>query len=83
MAENNRILFINDDEAVSNYLKKELAMKAGYAVSSESNVRAGLEIFKQNSFDIVIVKFGMPDLNGTEIVRRLKKIDPIALSLPC
>lgn len=76
MAENNRILIINDDEAVSNYLKKELAMKAGYTVTAESNVRAGLENFKQNSFDVVIVKFGMPEMNGPEIVRWLQQINP-------
>lgn len=76
MAENNRILIINDDQAVSDYLKKGLAMKGGYCVTAESDVRAGLENFKQNGFDAVIVKFGMPEMNGPEIVKGLQQIDP-------
>ncbi len=76
MAENNRILIINDDQAVSDYLKKELTAEEGYSVTVESDVRAGLEKFKQNGFDVVIVKFGMPEASEREIIKELQQVDP-------
>lgn len=76
MAENKHILIINDDRVVSDYLKEELTMKGRYSVVIESDAYAGLEKFRQNSFDVVIVKFGMPQMNGPEIVKGLQQVSP-------
>jgi len=51
-----------------------LTVEGGYSVSSESAARLGLEAYKQNSFDVVIVKFDMPE--SLWIIKELKKIDP-------
>jgi putative nucleotidyltransferase with HDIG domain len=76
MPEGNRILLICDDEEISKYLREQLVFKAGYLVSFESSGQAGLEVFKQNSFDLVITSFGMSDFNATGLIGGFKKIEP-------
>ena len=76
MADKNRILLINDDEPISRYLGERLISGAGYSVVFEYTCEGGLAALKQSNFDIVIGKFGMPDLDGVSLVRSIKKIDP-------
>jgi putative nucleotidyltransferase with HDIG domain len=75
MAERIRILLINDDETTSRYLREKLTLEKGYSVYSESSSQRGLAILKQDGFDILIVKFDMPDLNGISLIKSLKTID--------
>lgn len=76
MAENNRILLINDNEVISRYLSEKLIINAGYSVNIETDAHAALESFKQNSYDVVILKFGILNSPGAEIFKALKRIEP-------
>lgn len=76
MVTNNRILLINDDEPISRYLGDKLINEAGYSVTFEYTGFGGLNTFKENSFEVVIGKFDMPDLDGTSLIKDIKKIDP-------
>jgi len=69
------ILLVNDDEAMRKFLREKLILDVTYAVSAESTAQQALEVFKGNSFDIVIAKFSMPDMAGEEFVRQIKRID--------
>lgn len=70
-----KILLINDDEKLTNYLKDELMVKKGYILSAVYRAYNGIEALKSEDFDLVITKFGMPDLEGKLLIRELKKID--------
>ncbi len=76
MAVKVRILLINDDEPISRYLGDRLINDAGYSVVFEYTCDGGLAALRQSSFDIVIGKFGMPDLDGVSMVKNIKKTDP-------
>ncbi len=76
MIDSNRILLINDDENISRYLREKLIINGGYFVNIESDVSVGLESFKQDSYDVVIIKFGILNNPGAEIVKALKQIEP-------
>lgn len=76
MTAGGRILLIIDDATISKYLREELMVNGGYSVSFESNPQAGLETFRQDNFDIVIAKFGLPGLDVSSLVSEFKKIDP-------
>jgi len=76
MAENNKILFICDDNEVSRYLVEQLMVEGGYFVALETNAKKALDTFKENLFDLVITKPQMPDLSSLELIRELKRIDP-------
>ena len=76
MFDGRRILLICDDEEVSRPLREQLTFGDKLFVSSEPNPESGLELFKQNSFDLVIVTFSKIDLNATDFIAGLKKTDP-------
>lgn len=71
-----RILLIFDDREMAGYLRDKLAVNAGYSVSFESEAHSAIEAFKDKSFDIVILKFGIPGLDNAELIKGFKKIDP-------
>lgn len=70
---------INDDDLLSSYLREKLIITGGYSIAIESDVNSGIDNFKQNGFDVALVKFGMPVMPGEEIVRNLRQIDPDAV----
>jgi len=71
-----RILLVCDDEEITKYLREQLVFEGGHSISVEASGQAGLLAVKQNSFDIVIVSLGMLDLDGVELIKDIKKIDP-------
>jgi len=75
MTESRRILLINNDEVISKYLREKLTVTGGYSLACETSSSAGIEALKQG-FDIVIVKFSMPDMEGFALLRNLKAVCP-------
>ncbi len=71
-----RILLISSDDRMSRYISEKLIIEGEYSVVIESNSGAGLEAFRQNGFDVVLIKFGMPDMDTASFIRNLKNIDP-------
>jgi CheY-like chemotaxis protein len=54
----------------------------GYTVMTASSGREGLELASLHSFDIVIVDYCMPEMNGQEFaiaMRRLRPLTPIIM----
>lgn len=76
MAAGNRILFICDDEAITNYFREKLIIDGGYSVTFVSSGREGLNSLRQNSVDLVIARFNLEDYDCLELIRDLKKSDP-------
>lgn len=75
MAESYKVLLINNDEVISRHINENLTANSGCSVFSESTAQGGLDLFKHGGFDFVIVKFGMPDMDATALVRSLRVID--------
>jgi putative nucleotidyltransferase with HDIG domain len=61
---------------MARYIKEKLSMNLGHPISVEYTTSAALESFRTSAFDIVMVRFGMPDLNSVEFIKGIKKIDP-------
>lgn len=72
-----RILIIEDNEAVLRVLNRMLA-RAGYDVQEASNGNAGLAAYRQQPADLVITDIVMPDMEGLEVIRELRRTDPEA-----
>jgi CheY-like chemotaxis protein len=71
-----RILLVDDDEAVRN-LTKEMLEELGYDVSDSASGQVALEILQRNGlFDLLLVDFAMPAMNGSEFAAAAKKIKP-------
>jgi len=66
---------VNDDEVTLRFLKEKLSQDVSYSVFCENSVSGALAHFKEDSFDIVIAKFLMPEGSGEEFVKSLKSQD--------
>ena len=70
-----KILIIDDEPQIQTMLTK-LFREEGYEVEAASNGNQGLQMFKASSYDLVITDIIMPEKEGLETIRDLKKIDP-------
>lgn len=70
-----RILLIDDDDSVRGMLRLTLT-HFGHAVTEARDGREGLGLFQPAGIDLVITDIVMPDKEGLETVRELRKKDP-------
>lgn len=70
-----RVLVVDDDPQVCKTVGMILK-DHGYFVQSYSQPRQALQAVRKSPFDIAIVDIKMPDLNGLELVEKIKAEDP-------
>jgi DNA-binding response OmpR family regulator len=73
--ERKRILLAEDDENLGTLLQNYLNAK-GYEVLLYGNGQKALEGFESEDFSISIVDVMMPVMDGFELVREIRKLDP-------
>ncbi len=69
------ILIIDDDHHILLMVKKMLE-REGFEVDLASNGEEGLKLFKKMSVDLVITDIIMPEKEGLETIREMKKLRP-------
>ena len=72
----NNILIIEDECSVSEILKAYLE-KEGYKVFCSQNGLDGIELFRKNNIKLVILDLMLPDIEGEEVCRILRKISDV------
>jgi CheY-like chemotaxis protein len=68
---NKKILFIEDEHFISELYSRALT-KSGYEVKTSVDGREGLELALSNDYDIILLDIMIPNLTGTEILKRIK-----------
>lgn len=68
-----RLLLIEDDLSLRRALRLALE-KSGHEVVEANDGRAGLEAFKAQTIDLVITDLIMPEVEGVETIRTLRKL---------
>ena len=71
------LLCIDDDQAVLE-CEKAFLESFGYTVVTASSGREGLELAVLHSFDVVIVDYCMPEMNGKEFATAMRQLWPRA-----
>ena len=71
------ILLIDDEEIVIN-ISKMMLKRLGYRVLTAYSGYEGLQLFEKNKskIDLIISDLEMPNMNGNEVMDKLRKIDP-------
>ncbi|WP_159882611.1 response regulator transcription factor [Paenibacillus puerhi] len=67
-----KILVIDDDEKITSMLRRSLAFE-GYSVLTANHGMDGLKQILENEPDVVILDVMMPQLDGWEVVRRIRE----------
>ena len=67
-----RILIVEDEEKIARFVELELEHE-GYVVEKASNGREGLEMAQNREFSLMLLDVMLPELNGLEVLRRLRK----------
>ena len=69
-----RILVADDHDIIRRGLKQLLTAKPGWEVCAEAkNGREAVTLAEQHKPDVVVMDVSMPELNGLEAVRRIRK----------
>ncbi|HJQ26967.1 MAG TPA: response regulator [Blastocatellia bacterium] len=69
------ILLVEDDEQLRAMLKR-LLVKSGYQVWEAENGQGVADVYQQNEIDLVITDLLMPDKEGLEVIRDIRRQDP-------
>ncbi len=75
-----KILIIEDDLTVLNFEQKELEHE-GYTTITAVDGRQGLELFESENPDLIILDIMLPELNGIEVLRRIRKSSQVPVIL--
>lgn len=68
-----RVLLVDDDNALRESLTEQLNLQAEFIVIEAATGAAGLDKAKTELPDLVILDVGLPDLDGREVCRLMRK----------
>lgn len=66
-------ILVVDDVAVNREILKRRLTRRGFEISEASGGREALEIIEHGSIDLVLLDIMMPEVDGLEVVRTVRK----------
>jgi CheY-like chemotaxis protein len=70
-----KILVIDDEQGIRHLLDTLLRRK-GYDVVLAESGRQGLELFRRERPDVIVLDLKMPEMDGLTVLREIKNLDP-------
>jgi DNA-binding NtrC family response regulator len=70
-----KVLVIDDEQGIRNLLDTLLSRK-GYAVALADGGRKGLEHFRRDRPDVVVLDLNMPDMGGVAVLEQIRALKP-------
>src|SRR5512137_2717862 len=74
----NRVLIVDDEENIRQILTEYLN-DFGYEVMCAVNGQEALQIYRKGYFDIILSDLVMRPMDGLELLREIKKVEPDAI----
>ncbi|MCR5558921.1 MAG: response regulator transcription factor [Schwartzia sp.] len=78
MAEPMKIFIVEDERRIARFLQMELEHE-GFETSTEANGRRAYERILQGSFNLVLLDVMLPDMDGMEICRNVRKLSDVPI----
>jgi DNA-binding NtrC family response regulator len=69
-------ILVVEDSSVFREMQTLLLGQAGFAVSAHENPHSALAAAAKRRFDLVVIDYELPDMNGQEFMHALRKIQP-------
>lgn len=73
-----KILVVEDDKGISEYLIPELNHE-GFETVVASTGRQGIEMFHKENPDLILLDVMLPELNGIEVLRRIREVSNVPI----
>ena len=73
-----RLLVVDDEESMRDLLSEYLT-EYGYDVTCAANGKEALQLYQQGHFDIVLSDLFMEPMDGLELLKMIKEINPEAI----
>ena len=70
-----RILFVDDEPDLTSLFKKALE-SAGFSINVFNHSADALKDFKPHFYDLVMLDIVMPKMDGFDLYKELRKVDP-------
>jgi DNA-binding response OmpR family regulator len=67
------ILLVDDDEDLREALTEQLKLYEEFSVAVEANATSGIQAARADHIDLLIMDVGLPDMDGREAVKILRK----------
>ncbi len=80
MPQENKILVIDDELSVCKGCKR-IFEEEGWSVKTALSGKEGLDKAREESFDVIVVDFKMPDISGMEVIRNVKQEQPDVVTI--
>lgn len=72
------VLIVEDEEKIARFVELELKHE-GYLVDKATDGRTGLEMAESGKYDLLLLDVMLPELNGLELLRRLRKTSDMSV----
>ncbi|MBL4801314.1 MAG: response regulator transcription factor [Emcibacter sp.] len=73
MDQSYKILLVDDDNDIRATLAEQLAFHEDFVTAEAATGMEGLNAAKEGKFDLIILDVGLPDLDGREVCRMMRK----------
>ena len=69
-------ILLVDDNSMGLMARKTVLQELGHRVITSQNGHDALEVCGKQRFDLLITDYKMPKMNGVELIRELRKLQP-------
>lgn len=69
--EKKRILIVEDEQKVANFIKKGLETQA-FEADIANDGQTGVDLFSKEKFDLVILDLNLPDMSGLDVCSKIR-----------
>ena len=70
-----RLLLVEDEEKLARLVKRALVAER-FSVDVANDGRTGLELAKTYDYDLIILDLLLPEIDGSEVLRRVRRFNP-------